>query len=403
MGNIIAVSTNMSNVVAVGSNIDNVNAVAANETNININATNIDSINTTATNIDAIIDAYKNAKIAEAEAMTADSYAMEAEDVEVKEYYYDEATDSILYNSIPNTYSSLHWSIKAAYAASGLTYRGTWDSVDCSMPADDTVNGAFYIVKSVTGDTTTCPDLTAGDWLIWSEADDGGPDSWHIINWTFDWSAITNVPDNVVNAITQVELDAGLALKADITYVDNELALKADITYVDTELATKEDSLGLGTAGQLLATNSTADGKEWIDQYDGSDKVSLDGSTPMTGALQTNTLTSLSGNSVQVDDIANGNVGIGVGQTWQDMTSERALATQYVNDTGRPIMVFVSLGGTNLNEAFWGRVVLDGLSEVRFGGGYSTGGSGGTFIVPANSTYTVHATNATLHLWTELR
>ena len=101
---------------------------------------------------------------------------------------------------------------------------GTWDSVDCSMPpvptqaqtdlnvnAANGANGLMYIVKSVTGDTSTCPDLTIGDWIIWSGDDPGTTPiegQWSIINWTFDWSAITNVPSNVVNAITQVELDA---------------------------------------------------------------------------------------------------------------------------------------------------------------------------------------------------
>ena len=41
------------------------------------------------------------------------------------------------------------------------------------------------------------------------------------------------------------------------------------------------------------------------------------------------------------------NQGLGVGQTWQDMTSSRALNTTYQNTTGRPI--FISLSGTISN------------------------------------------------------
>ena len=36
------------------------------------------------------------------------------------------------------------------------------------------------------------------------------------------------------------------------------------VTDLVQEINSKENSLGLGTAGQVLATNSAADGKEWI-------------------------------------------------------------------------------------------------------------------------------------------
>ena len=162
--------------------------------------------------------AYKDSREAEAEAMTADSFANEPENNFVKEYYYDEATDSILFNELADTYSSLHWSNKAAQVAAGLTFQGTWDSVDCSMPptptppSGESANGYLWIVSSVTGDNSSCPDLSIGDWIVWDGDDPGTPEvegQWSVINWTFDWSAITNIPDNVVNAVTQAEVDAG--------------------------------------------------------------------------------------------------------------------------------------------------------------------------------------------------
>jgi hypothetical protein len=67
------------------------------------------------------------------------------------------------------------------------------------------------------------------------------------------------------------------------------------ITNLEQELNSKEPSLGLGTAGQILATNGTVDGKEWIDEYKGEDKLSLDGSTPMTGTLPTDTISTADG------------------------------------------------------------------------------------------------------------
>ena len=158
-------------------------------------------------------NAYVEAKKAEAEQMTADSYANEPQGIYVKEYYYDDATDTILYNEITGSYSSLHWSLKASQTAAGLKFQGTWDSVDCSMPptptptgtTDEDVNGYLYIVTNVSGDTSTCPDMSIGDWIVWTGDDPSTPNTvegqWNLINWTFDWSAITNIPANVINAL----------------------------------------------------------------------------------------------------------------------------------------------------------------------------------------------------------
>ena len=40
---------------------------------------------------------------------------------------------------------------------------------------------------------------------------------------------------------------------------------KVTIRELVEEIDTKEDALGVGNPGQLLATNSAADGKEWVD------------------------------------------------------------------------------------------------------------------------------------------
>ena len=67
----------------------------------------------------------------------------------------------------------------------------------------------------------------------------------------------------------------------------NEMNISNNLTAIQqntSDIQTKEDSLGLGTAGQVLATNQAADGKEWIDMS-GSDADTLDG-IDSTGFVQ---------------------------------------------------------------------------------------------------------------------
>ena len=128
--------TNPSEVGLVAGSIGNINIVAADIDNVNINATNIASINsvsaTVVPNISEILLADNNATIAtvqaglsatsannaqlraweaEAEKMTADSYANEAEDVFVKLYTSD--GDGTFTSTNSTDYSSYHWSLKA--------------------------------------------------------------------------------------------------------------------------------------------------------------------------------------------------------------------------------------------------------------------------------------------------
>jgi len=205
------VASDMASVVLVAADLQNVNTVASDIADVNTVGANIQDVITVSDNIDVVQDAYFQAMTSRAEAMTSDSYANEPENTHVKSYYYDESTDSILYNDTMD-YSALHYSIKAGQVSAGLKFQGTWDSVDCSLPptpqptgdVNKDVNGYLYIVTSVSGDMSSCPELTVGDWLIWSGDDPATPDTvegdWNRVDWTFDWAAITNIPSNVQNA-----------------------------------------------------------------------------------------------------------------------------------------------------------------------------------------------------------
>lgn len=69
---------------------------------------------------------------------------------------------------------------------------------------------------------------------------------------TPDWTAIQNIPNNVTNAITDVELQIGLTPKADKTYVDNENNTQ------DTAIALNTAKVGITTqqAGEI-SVNTT--------------------------------------------------------------------------------------------------------------------------------------------------
>jgi hypothetical protein len=90
---------------------------------------------------------------------------------------------------------------------------------------------------------------------------------------------------------------------------------------------------------------------------------------------------------------------IGAGQTWQDVTGSRALATTYTNTTGRPIMVVLQItatSGVTVNFLVGGAVVSS----------FANNGSGGTVfthsvIIPAGGTYS--ASNGNISVWRELR
>ncbi len=98
---------------------------------------------------------------------------------------------------------------------------------------------------------------------------------------------------------------------------------------------------------------------------------------------------------------------IGVGQTWQTMTSSRTSGASYTNDTGKPIMVSVYNSGVDNGVSL--TAVVGGVTVSR-----SVGGAGGdarwlvnaSFIVPNGATYSVTfgtgALSTTL-VWNELR
>ena len=98
---------------------------------------------------------------------------------------------------------------------------------------------------------------------------------------------------------------------------------------------------------------------------------------------------------------------IGVGQTYQSLTSSRAVDTSYTNSTSKPILVIVALKAQTGGDII-ASVTVDG---VTFGHQYIHNGSSVdlnnvTFIVPVGSTYSVSSGgygSGALYSWAELR
>jgi hypothetical protein len=91
--------------------------------------------------------------------------------------------------------------------------------------------------------------------------------------------------------------------------------------------------------------------------------------------------------------------GIGVGQTWQNVTSSRAFSTTYTNSTGKPIMVSVNLyNGDGTSE---GLTVGGVLVATAYQPGVANGYAQLSAIVPNSTTYS--CTGTTLGTWLELR
>lgn len=92
--------------------------------------------------------------------------------------------------------------------------------------------------------------------------------------------------------------------------------------------------------------------------------------------------------------------GIGVGQTWQNMTAARAMNTNYINNTAHPIMV--SYAGQGSAGASLLAAVVGGsnVSSVTLA---STSNGTATTIVPVGASYSMAQSSGIMVSWWELR
>ena len=91
--------------------------------------------------------------------------------------------------------------------------------------------------------------------------------------------------------------------------------------------------------------------------------------------------------------------GLGIGQSWQNVTASRSIGVTYYNTTGKPIFPQIACAG---NGSWNGALTVDSLIASQF---YFVA-SGGTFtfsaVVPNGSSY-ILASGAAIGVWAELR
>ena len=136
--------------------------------------------------------------------------------------------------------------------------------------------------------------------------------------------------------------------------------------------------------GYLTSTDwNTFNGKQVAGSY-----ITSGGAlgTPSSG-----TLTNCSGTANSL------NAGIGVNQTWQDVSASRAINTTYYNSTGKPIQVMIQWTSTSATAT----MTINGLSSGIFS--YSNGGQTGAgaicIIIPNGNSYSANHFSE----WLELR
>jgi hypothetical protein len=92
--------------------------------------------------------------------------------------------------------------------------------------------------------------------------------------------------------------------------------------------------------------------------------------------------------------------GIGISQTWQDVTGSRSIGTTYTNSTGKPIMVLASI----ILSVFQSPSInLNGLGNMQmYYSENSPQGAPISFIVPNGNTYALTVAGSLIK-WLELR
>lgn len=102
------------------------------------------------------------------------------------------------------------------------------------------------------------------------------------------------------------------------------------------------------------------------------------------------------------------NAGLGVNQTWQNVTGSRVSGTTYTNSTGKPIFVSIQAAPSASGGAYVD-VFINGVSLGYFGQGSGTSpstvySSFWTVIVPSGDTYkATTAGSISIGNWFELR
>ncbi len=323
-----AISTDVTTVASISSDVITVANIESDVTKVS----NIDlDVTTVANNIVDVQNAEENALTAkeeawkaEADRLTAKSYATEPENVFVK--IYTSNNDGTFNVTDTTDYSSHHWEIKA----STLVTTGVIDDVTSSAYRTYSSNKIDGIVSTINNNITTI------------------------------------VTDNITPIENNIDTIEG-----------NVSTLQGNVSTLNSNVST------LNNTTVKLTDNQTVAG------------VKTFTSSPI---VPTPTIDFQAATKKYVDGM--GSNGLGVGQTWLNVTSSRTTGVTYTNTTGKPIQVFIAYydGGNKATFTINGiDINYTTTSTYRQSMSYS-------FIVPNNCTYKFNGTSVvTAGIWLELR
>jgi hypothetical protein len=105
--------------------------------------------------------------------------------------------------------------------------------------------------------------------------------------------------------------------------------------------------------------------------------------------------------------ISSSPIGVGIGQTWQNVTASRAMGTTYTNSTGKPIMLIARAQRSGVSTSGIG-VTINGVGVIPICYGTNSNGGNeavGSIIIPIGATYVLSVTSEALSSFTiwELR
>jgi hypothetical protein len=209
----------------------------------------------------------------------------------------------------------------------------------------------------------------------------------------------------------QVILDTRLTITNDYNH-NNELTQIATVGSVTVTTSLKTNRGGGAGHGRFIHMSDVAVG-EFTLTVDTAIVMAMQAAVPGTGAHTPvgSTLTVSKIASTDAQNIYSGTMptftppsasGLGVGQTWKNVTANRAVDTLYTNNTSAPI--FIAIGVYRYNDSV--QLLVDSMI-VGYCGGVDGGSGQLTAVVPVGSTYKINGVVSklggnTIASWAEL-
>lgn len=287
--------------------------------------------------------------------------------------------------------TATRWPSLAEVTGTPANYPTTWNSV-ADKPAQATRWPALAEVTDkpinypTTWDSVAAKPAQATRWPTFAEVSNK-PSTYTPSSHTHPTSQITGL-DAALNtkAITSTQVIAGTGLSGGGDLSANR-TLSVDYGSTAGTAAQGNDSRIVNSV--QTSGNQTVTGIKTFSSFP---------VTPSTAP----TATYQAANKKYVDDKVVGSA-IGVGQTWQVVTSQRSLDTNYTNNTGKAIMVVQVSEYFDLHDPV--EVFVDNVKIMHVDQGFGPGWFGPvSFVVPNGSSYRIEKNvHPNIKSWAELR